>query len=115
LVVGVRVDDRLARSPELRSHEERKEPAQRERADDGAEVHDADALVVQGQEPRRETLLVGQIVVARAPSGSGDRGGSGGRRHVLIPYFCSLMKAMRPSIFLSLSLPLNVGMAGGNP
>ena len=66
LVVGVVVDDRLAGREQLGADEQREQPAEGERGQHAEQVHDADALVIEREDPRQEALVVGEVVVLGA-------------------------------------------------
>jgi hypothetical protein len=65
LVVGVGAHQVARGCRQLHADQRGEDPADEEREADDAEVHDADAFVVLGQEPRRDRVLMVEIGDAR--------------------------------------------------
>ena len=53
----------FAREEQLRSHEQRHHAADKEAAEHGEEIHHADSLMVEREDPRKETAGEGEVVV----------------------------------------------------
>ncbi len=64
-IVGLRVHDRLASREELEPHEEGEDAAGQESEADHRQVHQADSLVIERDEPRSDPAIGLQIVGVR--------------------------------------------------
>ena len=124
LVVGVGADEVAGRRRQLEADQRREQAADEEREGDDDEVHDADALVVLGQEPRGDRVPDVQIVDARrgerhfhGVTCSPAAGAAAGRPAALARQrrrsSCSDFTYSMSAITLSsLTRPWNVGITG---
>jgi hypothetical protein len=108
LVVLLRGHDGFSGREQLETHEKRKEAAQSEAHKHRDQVHDPDALVIEGGQPRGDTRCLVQVVFAASLRDMPYFVGCSHFRHDRASYsYCTvLMYAMSASISVSLSKPL---------
>src|SRR5690606_32611300 len=110
LVVGLLVEELSAGQEELEPDEQREQAADQEEGQRADQIHQADALVVDGERPGLEALAGVQIVLLRKLGSLGSNVGCGTHLAFLTrrgpDHFSVLMYSMRAFTCRSLSCPL---------